>query len=180
MVSPDVRSRKSQDWKVTSKAPIGWYVIAAEEYKDTTTAGDIWAKYIVKTLFNRELEFDWGASDGAPAFIYGSIAVWKSLQVLNCNFHKQQLIGTHQKGSKGLLRHATTEYVRTNGPDHMNSLQYCRSQKMFDACLNLYLEHWIQVGDVNAAKYIRDNHAVYPHSNWWYNVTGKYKCHVAM
>jgi hypothetical protein len=173
MVSPDVRSRKSQDKKVTSKAPIGFYLIAPEEYKDTTIAGDIWAKYIVKALFDRDLEFDWAASDGAPSFIYGSISVWKELQVLNCNFHKQQLIGTHRKSSKGLLQAATTDYVREKGPTHMNNLQYCRSQKMFDTCMKLFLDDWRDHGDHKAASYIQNNHATYPHSNWWYNVTGK-------
>jgi hypothetical protein len=178
MVSPDVQERPSQSHDVTSKGLVPYYLVSAEEHKYTTISSDVWAKFICDRLFGTTLGFDWAESDGAKGFIYGAIDLWEkqydSLKsVLNCNFHVQQKIGPAKQSE--LRKKCRTKAFGDRATSQMNSMQNCKSSVMFETCMRLILEDWLEEHDqTTAAIYIRDFYGTYPRNQWYYSATGKF------
>jgi hypothetical protein len=157
MVSPDVQERPSQNNDVTSKGLIPYYLVSVEEDKYTTMAPDVWARFICNRLFGTTLDFDWPELDGASGFIYGAIDLWQNQygslkSILNCNFYVQQKIGPEKQSE--LRKKCRTKDLGNKTTSQMHNMQNCKSPDMFNSCMSLILEDWVDNGETKATNYI--------------------------
>jgi hypothetical protein len=157
---------------VTSSPVVTHYVLSPEESLGSTIAGDLWMQDISERLFGVKLELDYAESDGADGFISGAIIAWKNLKsVLNCTFHVIKLIGSGGKST--LKKKFLSEEHKITALAQARKLQYCKSQEQFDSCMKLLCDEWVELGETDAANYLKIEHGTYPHNKWWYCAAGK-------